>query len=183
MSTAIQTDMTTDEFLRLHGDESGIELVDGQIRRIPMPGCDHGEVCANAVLVIGPHVKANKLGRVFGNDSFIRISERRCFGPDVMFVSYTTLPADQPTPIGAITPPVDLVVEVRSPSDTIGDMTDKATAYLRAGVRVVLVLDPETDSAGIFRPNELPHRYHNGDTVTLPDVLPGFAVPVGRFFE
>lgn len=30
--------MTADEFLRLHGDESGIELIDGQIVRLPMPG-------------------------------------------------------------------------------------------------------------------------------------------------
>lgn len=174
--------MTADEFIRLHVDESGIELVDGQPRRVPMPGCDHGEVCFKAALVIGNHVVANKIGRVMTNDSFVRISERNCFGADVMFVSYATLPADQPTPRGPITPPVELVVEVRSPSDSIGDMTDKATAYLRAGGRVVLVLDPETESAGVFRPDELPHRFHNGDTVTLPDVLPGFAVPVGSFF-
>lgn len=182
MSTATQTGMTADEFIRLHGDESGIELVDGQPRRVPMPGCDHGEVCANATSVIRDHVKANRLGRVFSNDSYVRVSERNCFGADVMFVSYATLPTDQPTPRGPITPPVDLVVEVRSPSDSIGDMTDKATAYLRAGVRVVLVLDPETESAGVFRQDELPHRFHNGDSVTLPDVLPGFAVPVGAFF-
>jgi hypothetical protein len=30
----------------------------------------------------------------------------------------------------------------------------------------------------------LPRRFHNGDTLTLPeDVLPGFAVPVAKFFE
>jgi Uma2 family endonuclease len=183
MSTTVQTDMTTDEFLRLHGDESGIELVDGQIRRIPMPGFDHGQVCFKAALVIGNHVVANNLGRMTTNDSFVRITERKCLGADLMFVSYATLPPDQPVPVGAITPPVDLVVEVRSPSDTIGEMTDKATAYLRAGVRVVMVLDPETDSAAIHRPEEVPIRLHNGDTVTLPDVLPGFAVPVGRFFD
>jgi Uma2 family endonuclease len=183
MTPTAQTGMTTDEFLRLHGDQSGVELWDGQLRRVPMPGCDHGEVCVNAVLLIGQYVKTNRLGRVFGNDSFVRISEGRCYGADVMFVSYATLPADQPTPQGAITPPIDLVVEVRSPSDSVGDMSRKAHAYLEAGVRVVLVLDPIHDTAGVYLPDELPQRFHNGDTVTLPDVLPGFAVPVSRFFE
>ena len=131
MSTTIQTDMTTDEFLRQHGDESGIELVNGQIRRVPMPECDHGE----------------------------------------------------PPVTSRLTSSVSLVIEVRQPSESVGDVCRRATAHLRAGVRVVLVLDPETESAGVVRPNELPHRFHNGDTVTLPDVLPGFAVPVGRFFE
>jgi Uma2 family endonuclease len=49
MSTATQTPlMTGDEFLRLYGDQSEVELVDGQIRRLPTPGLLHGEVCFNA---------------------------------------------------------------------------------------------------------------------------------------
>lgn len=116
------------------------------------------------------------------NDTFIRLSETHCFGADVCYVSYESLPADQPTPKGPLTPPVELVVEVRSPWDAIADMTDKATQYLRAGVKVVLILDPKTDSAALFRPDELPQRLDNGDTLTLPDMLPGFSTPVARFF-
>ena len=56
MSTVAQQLMTADEFLRLHGDESGIELVDGQLVRIPMPGAKHGEVCFNVALIFGPFV-------------------------------------------------------------------------------------------------------------------------------
>ena len=62
-------------------------------------------------------------------------------------------------------------------------MSDKAYEYLEAGVRVVLVLDQETESAAVFRPGGWPQRFHNGDEVTIPDALPGFAVPVKRFFE
>ena len=58
----------------------------------------------------------------------------------------------------------------------------KATEYLDAGVKVVVILDPQTDSAGVFRPDELPQRFHNGDELKLDDILPGFAVPVARFF-
>jgi Uma2 family endonuclease len=50
-------------------------------------------------------------------------------------------------------------------------------------VKVVLVVDPETSSVGVFRPNELPVRFHNGDVVTLPEVSPAFAVPASKFFE
>lgn len=183
MTTATQTGMTADEFIRQHGDESGVELVGGQLRRVPIPGCDHGQVCFKAALVLGNFVTANNLGRMMTNDSFVRISERHCFGADLLFVSYHTLPADQPIPRGPISPPVDLVVEVRSPSDSVGDMSRKAHAYLEAGVRVVLVLDPEHDTAGVYLSDELPQRFHNGDELRLPEVLPGFAVPVARFFE
>jgi len=175
--------MTADEFLRLHGDESGIELVNGQIVRLPMTGGRHGEVCGHAAYAIGSFVKGNKLGRMATNHTFIVTSPTSVRGADVLFVSYAILPTNMPTPVGALTPPLELVVEVRSPTDSFADLDDKADEYLRAGVRVVLVLDPETESAGVYRLNELPHRFHNGDVVTLPEVLPGFAVPASRFFE
>lgn len=61
-----------DEFLRRHGDESGVELVNGVIERSPMPGLEHGEVCLNAGSLIREQVKANRLGRVMSNDPFVR---------------------------------------------------------------------------------------------------------------
>lgn len=175
--------MTADEFLRLHGDESGIELIDGQIVRLPMPGLEHGEVCANVAIILGNHVKTNRLGRLFTNDSFVRLSPDRVRGPDVLFISYLTMPADVPTPKGAYAPPLELVVEVKSPTDTVRGMTKKADEYLEAGVKVVLTFDPDLAIATVFRNEEWPQRFHNGDILELPDVLPGFAVPVKRFFE
>jgi Uma2 family endonuclease len=177
--------VTGDEFIRLHGDESGIELVNGVIVRLPMPGTDHGIVCGNVYHFIREVVKAGNLGRVMTNDTFVRTRTNPdgYRGADVAFVSYDILPATVPHPKGPLIPPIELVAEVRSPSDTYSEVATKAYEYLDAGVKVVLVVDPETSSVGVFRPNELPVRFHNGDVVTLPDVLPGFAVPVGRFFE
>lgn len=177
--------VTADEFLRLHGDESGIELVDGQIVRLPMPGLEHGAVCFKVALIIGGHIVANKLGRVFTNDSFILVRSNPDVvrGPDVLFISYETMPADVPTPKGAYSPPLELAVEVKSPTDTIRGMSRKADEYLEAGVKVVLTFDPDLAIATVFRSDEWPQRYHNGDELALPDILPGLAVPVAKFFE
>lgn len=177
--------MTADEFLKLYGDESGVELIKGQVVRLPTPGGVHGEVCLNAGAIIRDFVKANRRGRVMSNDTFVRTRANPdgCRGADVLFVSYATLPPDQPTPTGALTPPLELAVEVRSPTNTILEMTAKANEYHDAGVKVVLILDPEAELAAVFRADELPFRLHNGDVLTRPDVLPGFAVPVKRFFE
>ena len=185
MSTGTPTRMTGDEFLRVYGDQSGYELVSGILQEMPMPGGIHGEVCGNAYALIREAVKANRAGRVYCNDTFVRTrtSPDGYRGADVAFISYQTLPAEQPSPRGPLIPPFELVVEVRSPSDTMAVMSDKAQEYLEAGVRVVVVLDPDTESAGVYRLNEIPHRVHNGDELTITDVLPGFAVPVKRFFE
>ena len=177
--------MTGDEFLRVYGDESGVELVDGRVVRLPMPGFEHAEICGNAYHYLREFVKPRRLGRVFTNDPFIRTRTNPdgYRGGDVVYISYTTLPADQPTPLGPLAAPLELVVEVRSPSDSVKDVTNKAFEYIDAGVKVVLVLDPKVEAAAVFRANELPFRLHNGDELTLPDILPGFAVPVKAFFE
>ena len=72
---------------------------------------------------------------------------------------------------------------MKSPTDRWGNIQIKSGEYLNAGVRVVIVLDPETESASVHRKDELHQLAHNGDVLTIPDVLPGFSVPVKRFFE
>lgn len=177
--------MTADEFLRRHGDDAGIELIAGHPVRLPMPGFQHGEVCFNVALILGGFVKANRLGRIATNDTFVRTrtDPDGVRGADVLFISYATLPAEMPTPKGAITPPLELVVEVRSPTDSLNEMMAKALEYTDAGVTVVLLLDPDERFVAVFRANQLPKRLELTDTLTLPDVLPGFAVPVQSFFE
>lgn len=118
------------------------------------------------------------------NDTFIRTasSPDTFRGADVCFLSYARFPQDQETPDGPIPAP-DLVIEVRSPTDRLNQLTDKATEYLEAGVAVVVVLMPATQTAAVYRDEDLPVRLDRDDIMTLPDVLPGFAVPVRAFFE
>jgi len=182
-TTATEPLMTGDEFLRLHGDDKRVELVDGQIVRYPMPGGPHGYIAGNVTALFHNFVREHGLGRVFSNDTFTKTRVKEATetlrGPDVAFVSYTRMPKG-PIPNGPLPVVPDLVIEVRSPSDRIPQLTVKATEYLDAGVTVVIVLDPETESLAVFRENEFPIRMHNGDELTLPDVLPGFAVQVLR---
>lgn len=175
--------MTTDEFLAKHIDDDGIEFVRGKIVRLPMPEFEHGRICGNVYFQLRLFVEPNRRGRLATNDSFIRMSSGNVRGPDVMFISYARLPADIPTPKGAIDPPVDLVVEVRSPSDYPKLVDAKVEEYLESGVTAVLVIDPRDHSAIVHRPGKPSQDFAGGDTLTLPDVLPGFAVEVAKFFE
>lgn len=186
VSTAIPPLMTAEEFVRLHGDESGVELVKGRVVRLPMPGVEHGEVCISAGTIFKNFAKANHLGRVLGNDTFVRVGTNpdTYRGADVCFISYAKLPKDQPRPKGPLEQPPELVIEVRSPTDRMGDIQIKVGEYLNAGVAVVVLLDPNVEAASIYRQSDdFPQRLSNGDELTLPDILPGFAVPVREFFE
>ena len=178
--------MTAEEFVRLHGGDSEVELVEGVVVRLPMPGGEHGEVCGNAYAIVREWVKPNNLGRVMCNDTFVRTKRQpgSYRGADVCYLSYARLPKDQPIAKGPLESPPELVIEVRSPTDREGEIDRKVEEYLRVGVAVVIVLDPNVDVATVYRQSEeIPQRFSNGDELTLPDVLPGFSVAVRKFFE
>jgi Uma2 family endonuclease len=182
MVVATPPTMTVEEFFKLHGSESNVDLVRGQVVRYPMPGIRHGVVCLNAGAVVREFVRANKLGRAMGNDTLVRIDADTSRGADVCYVSYAKLPPGT-SPEGLLEVPPDLVIEVRSPSDLWTDSLGKMLDYLRIGVPVVVILDPKTESASVFRPGDRQDIFERDQTLTLPDVLPGFSVPVARFFE
>ena len=116
------------------------------------------------------------------NDTFVLTGRNpdRVLGADLVMWRRERIPGGVQ---GLIPEPPDLVAEVRRPFDTIPDIQTKAAEYLAAGVPVVLVLDPESESVETHRPARPPERFGPADELTLPDVLPGFAVPVRRFFE
>jgi Uma2 family endonuclease len=118
------------------------------------------------------------------NDSWIQTGSNpdTVRGGDVCFFSYERQPKVE-LPEGLLPRAPDLVVEVRSPSDRWTLIFTKVGEYLAAGVRVVVVLDPASTSASVYRADELQQIFHNGDTLTLPDVLPGFSVVVSRLFD
>ena len=175
--------LTAEEFFDKYED-AGYDLVDGVLVEMPMPGGIHGKVCVKVVRIVGNFVEDNNLGHMFGNDTFVRLRRNpdTMRGPDVCFVRFATLPADA-VPAGPLLVIPELVIEVRSPSDSWPDMERKAADYLRAGVTVVVVVDPPTASATAFRAGGRQDIFATTDTLTIPDVLPGFAVEVARLFE
>jgi Uma2 family endonuclease len=183
MSTATPTAlMTGEEFVRLEGHEL-MSLVDGvPVVEESERSLWHGQVCAIVGCVLLDFVKPNRLGIVCGNNTSIRLMRNpdTVYGPDVCFFSAGRLTAGQRSaPVYDTIP--ELVVEVWLPSNFYPRLMLKARDYVAAGVKAVLVVDLEREQASVFR-DKVEHFYP-GDDVTLPDVLPGFTVPLKRFFE
>lgn len=178
--------MTAEEFGRKY-DGQRVEYVNGEVKDRPMAGGMHGVVCNWIAFYLTQHIVANALGRVFSNDTFLKTPVKedpgRVYGPDVFFVGYDRLPKDAEVPTGTVTVVPQLVVEVRSPSDTWGYVFGKVGSYLQAGVQVVIVVDFETRTASTYRDTSPPQQIFSAtDELTVPDVLPGFAVPVAALF-
>jgi Uma2 family endonuclease len=174
--------MSADEFCRLYPDRRA-ELVEGVVKELPMPGVEHGIICLLIGRLLGNFVEERSLGRVLCNDTWVltRRSPDGVRGMDVAYISYARLPRG-PAPRGRLEVPPELVVEVRSPSDTWTDTFAKVVEFLQAGVDVVAVIDPETRTVSLCRPRVMQEVLREGDTLALSDILPGFSIPVSRLF-
>ena len=176
--------LTAEEFFRRYAGQP-YELVRGRPVEVPMAGGKHGEVCGTAAYFVKQYALAAGTGRMMSNDTLLvtRRGPDGSRGMDVCFISYARLPKEQPTPDGPLEAVPEVVFEVRSPTDRWTDVIEKVLEYLTAGVSVVVVLDPKTESASVFRPDTRQEIFEKDQTLTIPDVLPGFSVPVSRFFE
>ena len=187
MSTAsanAPTLLTAAEFARRPDPGHPEELVRGRIVPMPPPTRRHGEICNKAGRIFGNFAEDHDLGKVLSNDAGV-ITEHgpdTVRGADVAFYSYHRI-ARGPLPEDYGTEPPELVVEVRSPSDRWPKILVKVAEYLNAGVLAVVVLDDDSRTALLCMADQAPHHLGLDDELAIPEILPGFAVPVRRFFE
>jgi Uma2 family endonuclease len=182
--TSPPSTINAEEFARRPDPGYPEELVEGRVVTMSPPGARHGQICAEAVWVFRGFAKEHDLGHVLSNDSGVvtRREPDSVRGADLAFYSFARLPRG---PLPATYPGVvpDLVVEVRSPNDRWSAVLFKVAEYLGAGVNVVCVLDDSSRSVQVFDAEHPVRTLGEGDELTLPGVLPGFRVPVRRFFD
>lgn len=183
MITALR--LTAEEFARL--PDNGFdrdELIRGVVcvREPGPPGFTHGTVDARIGHLLFAFVTPRRLGTVMHNVGFVfeRNPDTVC-GPDVSFMAASRLAllGGRPYPDGA----PDLAVEILSPGNTKRDTAEHVALYLRAGSRLVWVVDPKRRTVTVHRPNEEPLVLGADDMLSGGDVLPGFEHPVANVFE
>ena len=186
-TVAVATDeklMTAAEFWALPDSDRPMELVRGRIESMNMPGPRHGQVCGRTDRIIGNFVDQHDLGHVLTCDSGVLTEHDpdTVRGMDVCFYSYSRLPKG-PLPARYVDVVPELIVEVRSPDDRWSRILKKISEYLEAGVTAVCVLDPKTETARVYSADETEQTLNADEELTFPNILPGFTVPVRRFFE
>lgn len=65
----------------------------------------------------------------------------------------------------------------------LANVEEKSLAWLAAGVKVVLILDPANRTVRIAEHAEKMHRFDEHAQLTIEDVLPGWQVAVADLFR
>src|SRR6185436_868010 len=165
--------MTAEELLHLNLPNKRTELVKGVLVVREPAGYRHGEVAANLLVVIGGFVRERGLGHVLAAETGFKLESDpdTVRAPDVAFVQRDRIPASQ-RGFAALAP--DLAVEVLSPDDRPGEVLEKVGDWLKAGVKLVWVVDPVRLLARVYRADGTESLLAADDALDGEDVLPGF---------
>lgn len=183
MTALVEKTRCTPEDLLTMRDGDLYELVDGELVERNMGGKSSwigGELHGN----LWSFNKDARLGWVFPADASYQCFQEdptRVRRPDTSFIRFGRLPGEQP-PDGHIRTVPDLAVEVVSPNDLYSEVRTKVEEYLRAGVRLVWVIDPDTRSVDVRRADGSVSQLGEKDELTGEDVLPGFRCAVRDLF-
>lgn len=103
-------------------------------------------------------------------------------GPDAMFVTMRSMPLRE-LPEGYLETIPELVIEIRSKNDNAAYLNRKVTMYLRIGVQVVWIVEPDSRTVVEHRPNFAAKTFSVADTLTCDDLIPGFRLPLAELFK
>jgi Uma2 family endonuclease len=169
---------TADELFQLPDDGSRYELVEGELRKMSPAGADHSAIALLIAARILSHAEQHRLGgRVYGADAGFVVSRNpdTVLAPDAAYVSPERAVGSPRFFPG----PPDLAVEVVSPSDRFSEVVAKTRAYLRAGTRAVVIVEPASRLVQVHRASGVTNVT---DTLTIDDLLPGWPMTLDDIF-
>ncbi|MEO8612893.1 MAG: Uma2 family endonuclease [Chloroflexota bacterium] len=154
------------------------ELISGEIVE-KVPTQLHGVIAVKTTIRVGGFVEQHNLGYVASEVRHqMPGDEHNARLPDISFYADTTTPlVDR----GAVPRMPDLAIEIKSPDDSMQEMSDKADYYLLNGSKMVWLIYPEKRLIEVRTPDDR-DLLTDQDILDGGDVLPGFRVTVSELF-
>lgn len=174
--------VTAEELERMGHQDFGYELVRGELVPVSPPGPEQGRLATHLASELFVFVRAHGLGTVYVETGYILFRRPDTVrGPDISFLSRERSAAVRGRR-GFVPFAPDLAVEIRSPDNTLAELTAKAQEYLEAGTRLVWLVDPPSQTVQVHQPGRAVHVPPRGGVLDGGEVLPGFTLPLAELF-
>ena len=176
--------ITADELFALSSDGCRYELVDGSLRMMSPAGGRHGRLANRLGWLLSNHVNATRSGIVLAAETGFRLAvdPDTVLAPDVAYVERSRYETVQNETAYLPFAP-DLAIEVLSPNDRFSRVESKAFTWLDAGCRLVLLVDPETETVHAYRSRKQIQVFERNETVPCDDAVPGWTLTVEDIFR
>jgi Uma2 family endonuclease len=158
------------------------ELHHGRLVAMSPPGAIHGSIQNRIGAALFNQGEAKCHGKAFTEVAVVLERDPdHVYGADIAFVAKQSLPARE-SPEGYLESIPELIVEIRSKNDSTSEIATKVADYLKAGVLLIWVVEPDRESVVEHRPNSQPKVHPKTDSLTCEDIIPGFQLPLADLF-
>jgi Uma2 family endonuclease len=153
------------------------ELIDGTPTTKMSPKYFHAKSTLQLVRILDSW--SNGRGRL-GIEWSIDLHDDFTPVPDLLYISFDKLPITWQENAACPVAP-ELAIEIISPGQTFGQMTQKASSYLTNGVLRVWVIDPTAQSLTAFYPDAAPITYSGTQIISDP-IFPDLSITTNQLF-
>ncbi|WAS06175.1 Uma2 family endonuclease [Gloeomargaritales cyanobacterium VI4D9] len=155
----------------------------GEVIVMPPTGSETG----NYNLGLGTDIelwnRQQKAGKTFDSSTGFKLPNGAIRSPDVAWIAqarWEQLSPEQRRTFAPICP--DFVLELVSPADDLATLKAKMQEYLENGCRLGWLVNPETRSVTIYRPNVPPETVTFDVVLSGEEVLPGLTLDLRHIF-
>ncbi len=169
-----------------------MELLDGSILVMGPSDYESDEIGSRLLTFLNNWVMPRRLGRVTGSSAgfILPNSEtedanngdsepRNLRAPDVSFVRADQLKKTKRDFVKLVP---DLIVEVKSKTDRVKPLVEKIELFLELGTVVGILIDPDKRTVTVYRHNQSAVELKGSDTLAVPELLPGWELPVSELW-
>jgi Uma2 family endonuclease len=170
--------VTVEQYLS-NPDYKHYENVDGKVLELNLGTIPHSTIKGRCAALITNHV--DTLGRALaamGLRCRLTVNGRLRFRQPDICVFFNLQAAEMRYLEGA----PEFVIEVRSPDDTIRELTRKIDEYFANGCKLPWLILPEEQTVEVFTPAAPTKAFGPGDKINGGDVIPGLKLAVADLF-
>lgn len=121
------------------------------------------------------------VGEVTGSDGGYILPDGSMRVPDVAWISHERLATVSEKDLKKFAPVCpDFVIELRSESDTLSELKDKMLKWIKNGVRLGWLIDPNDQKIYVYEPEKEIVEKSFSDTLSGENVLNGFTLNIQK---
>ena len=163
------------DFLRVERDANGEILV------MTPAGNRTGRMNALIIAVLTTWAESDGRGYAFDSNTGFSLPDGSMRSPDAAWVKKTrwdALNAQDQDRFSHICP--EFIVELRSPSDNLGELQNKMEQWVSNGVEIGWLVDPIERTVYVYRPGDSPDVHHEPTSVQGSGIMSGFELVMDR---
>jgi Uma2 family endonuclease len=161
------------------GEDYQVELESGRIVIMGPSDIVSSEIGVIFSWLLANWVYPRRLGRIFDSAGGFILPDANLTAPDVSFVRAARL-RRSPRYFGELVP--DLVVEIKSQRDRIKPIVKKINKFIELGAQVGILIDPDEETVTVYRQTGEPMVLGNQDILILPELFPGWELPISELW-